>query len=267
VGFYLSQDGGRSWQSISPAWPVWDLAFGPDGRFFAATSIGLVWADNLAADPVAWQISDGLTQVFFFSVDPHPTDPNLIWAGTWGNNVAVSLDGGQSVEPIHHGLETLSVLDLIWHATPGQVTVGTIEGLYRTDNGGQSWFQLPGLLSHQTIYSLLQSDDGAIWAGAADGLWVSHDYGVNWQRIEMLPSATVLRLGRVDSAQSESWLWAGTEGAGLWLSRDDGQTWVFGGLAGQSVYTLFTDSVQPNWLVAATASGMMRARLNATLQP
>lgn len=93
---------------------------------------------------------------------PHPEEEGVLWAGTWGNNVAVSSDGGATVAPLHNGLETLSALDVLWHPTPGQATIATIEGLYRTDDGGASWFKLPGPLMQQTVHSLLQTDDGVL---------------------------------------------------------------------------------------------------------
>ena len=148
--------------------------------------------------------------------------------------------------------------------------------MYRTDDGGQSWFKLPGPLAHQTVYSLLQTDDGAIWAGAADGLWRSPDYGVTWARIESLPPAALIHLGRLAVPPPSpplrppfvfqpteakvylphEWLWAGTEGAGLWLSQDNGDTWQFAGLPRRTVYTVLFDPLQPDRLVAATDRGI-----------
>ncbi len=255
VGVYGSPDGGRSWQAVGPPRVVWDMAFGPQGRLFVGRRNGLAWADELSASPIPWHIADGMEQVYFLSVNPHPVEPGLVWTGTWGNNIGVSEDGGQSIEPLHNGLETLSGLDLIWHPTPGQVTLATIEGLYRTDDGGGSWFKLPGPLVHQTVYSLLQGEDGAIWAGAADGLWVSRDYGVTWSRAGGLPAVTVLRLGTVGP---EGRLWAGTERGGLWLQGQAGE-WQFAGLAGLSVYNLFGDPLQPGQWVAATDGGVFAA--------
>jgi photosystem II stability/assembly factor-like uncharacterized protein len=218
-----------------------------------------------------------MERVYFLRVNPHPTEAQRVWAGTWGNNIGASNDGGQSFEPIHHGLETLSGLDLIWHPTPGQVTLATFEGVYRTDDGGQSWFRLPGALSRQTIYSLLQTGDGALWAGAADGLWVSRDYGATWARIDSLPPMTVLRLGKLalppllsppvkppfiaqpNQAKvyaPREWFWAGTEDAGLWLSQNGGSTWHFAGLPGRTIYNLFFDPLRPRRLVAATDVGI-----------
>ncbi len=258
AGVYRSLDAGQTWQAISPPWTVWDMAFGPQGRLFVGRSSGMVWTDNLAAGPVPWQGAGGMKQVYFLSVNPHPVEPDLVWAGTWGNNIGYSIDGGQNIDPLHNGLETLSGLDILWHPAPGQVTLATIEGLYRTDNGGESWFKLPGPLQHQTVYALRQTADGIIWAGAADGLWKSRDYGSTWKKVVDIPPASVLRLGALNRPETE-WLWAGTEGAGLWISRDNGQTWAFAGLPERAVYNAFFDPSQPGRLVAATAAGIFTA--------
>ncbi|MCS6845268.1 MAG: hypothetical protein NZ528_13250 [Caldilineales bacterium] len=260
----LAGSGDRAWRPVSPPWTAWDLALGPTGRLFVARSDGLAWADHSTAVEVAWQPAAGLEGVTFFSVAPHPLDPASVWAGTWGNNVAVSVDGGATVAPLHNGLETLSALDVLWHATPGQATIATIEGLYRTDDGGRSWFKLPGPLGHQTVYALLQTDDGVIWAGAADGLWLSRDYGASWEPAAGAPALTVLRLGRVEVG-GRRLLWAGSEGMGLWLSDDGGLRWQFAGLAGRSVYALVADAADAaDRLVAATDAGLWTAVIPST---
>lgn len=257
AGIYRSPDRGQRWELISPPWTVWDLAWSTTGRLFAARSGGVAWADDLGATPVTWQAADGLEGVLFFSVNPHPTDPDILWAGTWGNNVGVSADGGATLAPLHNGLETLSALDVLWHPTPGQATIATIEGLYRTDDSGESWFKLPGPLAQQTVHHLMQTADGAIWVGAADGLWVSRDYGVTWERPAGLPEVTVLRLGAMDLPSGQL-LWAGTEEMGLWLSLDGGESWQFGGLAGHSIYNVLPDPQQVGGLIAATHLGLFK---------
>jgi hypothetical protein len=260
AGVYRSDDRGASWELISPPWKVYELAWGPQGRLFVAHDAGLAWSDDLAAVQVDWRQAGGLERVTFFSANPHLQDAELVWAGTWGNNVAASSDGGATVAPVHNGLETLSALDVLWHPTPGQTTIATIEGLYRSDDDGASWFKLPGALMQQTIHSLMQTPDGAIWAGAADGLWRSDDYGASWQPVDGLPAMTVLRLGELSLRdQAASWLWAGTEGEGIWLSRDGGATWRFGGLSGRSVPRLLADPARPGWLLAATDAGLFSA--------
>jgi len=108
------------------------------------------------------------------------------------------------------------------------------------------------------VHSLMQTADGVLWAGAADGLWLSQDYGASWRQAEGMPQATVLRLGALPG-QEGGWLWAGTEGEGLWLSGDGGATWRFGGLPGRSVPRLLADPARPGWLLAASDAGLFTA--------
>jgi photosystem II stability/assembly factor-like uncharacterized protein len=233
---------------------------GTQGRLFVAHGAGLAWSDDLAAAQVDWQQASGLERVTFFSANPHPEDAELVWAARGATTSASAAMAAQLWTPLHNGLETLSALDVLWHPTPGQVTIATIEGLYRTDDGGASWFKLPGLLMQQTVHSLMQTPDGVIWAGAADGLWRSEDYGASWQAITDLPAMTVLRLGELALPdEAGSWLWAGTEGEGIWLSEDGGATWRFGGLAGRSVARLLADPARPGWLLAASDAGLFSA--------
>ncbi|MCB0209126.1 MAG: hypothetical protein KDJ52_07345 [Anaerolineae bacterium] len=276
AGLYRSRDTGHTWEAVSPPWTIWNLALGPQGRLFAGRSNGLVWSDDWGEANSEWHAAEDMKKVYILSVNPHPVEADTVWTGTWGNNIGVSSDGGRHLAPLHNGLETLSGLDLIWHPTPGQVTLATFEGLYRTDDGGQSWFKLPGPLAQQTVYSLLQTDDGTIWAGATDGLWRSQDYGVTWTPIEALPQTAVIRLDRLPvpppspslnppfvfqptEAQLyrlREWLWAGTEGAGLWLSQDNGDTWQFAGLPERTIYNVIFDPLLPDHLVAATDRGI-----------
>ncbi len=255
AGIYRSQDSGQTWQTVSPPWPVWDIAFGPAGRLFIGRSNGVAWADNLSHPTISWQETKGLNDVLFFNVDPHPADSRVLLGGTWGNGLGLSYDSGNTMRSVYNGLEALSVLDILWHPNEGQLTSGTIQGLYRTDNFGEGWFKLPGPLKRQTVYSLLQTEDTVIWAGASNGLWFSQDYGVTWQLVNTIPKATVIRLGQV-ALPDRVWLWAGTELSGLWLSKDQGQSWHFAGLAKQSIYNLQVDPLQPSRLIAVTNQGL-----------
>ena len=246
VGLWRSTAASSSWQPASPPWIVWDLALGSRDQLYLAHAAGLAWTDDRQREPTRWQQTQGLEGVTFFAVSPNPADSAQLWAGTWGNDIGVSQDGGITVTRLGAGLETLSILTILRHPTPGQYTVGTIEGLYRSDDHGASWFKLPGALRHQTIYALQQDEHGVMWAGATDGLWQSTDYGVTWKSV--LSPATVIHLG-----QKGSLIWAGSEEAGLWWSQNHGASWSHAGLAGRTVYTVATDGLQ--W-IAATDAGL-----------
>ena len=268
AGIYHSGDGGAMWQPSSEPWVVWDLALGGNGRVYAANADGTAWSDDAFSENPRWNEPSDLDNLLYFSVNPSPFDPNVLWAGTWGNDIAVSNDGGASLELLHNGLETLSVLDVLWHPTPGQLTIATIEGLFRSDDGGASWFELPGPLDQQTVHSLLQGDDGVLWAGAADGLWRSADFGSMWSLTAEtdggMPQATILKLGTLDAQQNmqrSRWLWAGSEGNGLWLSADGGASWQFGGLPDHSVFQVLADPLDAGRVIVATERGIYHASL------
>ena len=212
-----------------------------------------------------WTDSDGLEGVTFFSVRPDVGADGQVWAGTWGNDIGISVDRGAAFASLNNGLETLSVLDIWAHTVEGQFTVGTIEGLYRSDDGGQSWFKLPGPFQQQTIYAVHQTAGGRLIAGASDGLWLSEDYGTNWARAEGMPAATVLWLGSRDRHGDDAQLWAGTEQRGLWVSDDMGRTWEYAGLDGFTVFSVaFPDADRA---LAATSAGLSISHLDGISRP
>ncbi len=257
---FRTMNHGMKWESVSPPWIVWSLAITQDQRVFAARSNGVAWIEAPLDQFVRWKQTQGLEGVTIFRVRPEIGADAQVWAGTWGNDIGISLDGGATMQSLHNGLETLSVLDIWAHDVDGQFTVGTIEGLYRSDDGGKSWFKLPGALQQQTVYSVYQSPDGRLMAGASNGLWQSDDWGTTWTRSVGMPEATVLEIGSFSLDSNDKRLWAATEQRGLWISNDRGETWEDAGLDGITVFSVaFTDTGSA---VAATSAGLFAADLN-----
>ena len=258
TGVQRSRDGGESWQAASPPWIVRDLAFRDDGRLFAALDTGLAWTETAGAPEPAWRLAEGMEGVTFFNALPLPwseTDgARRVWAGTWGNAIGASADGGATMASLPGDLDTLSVPAILYETSPLQAIVGTAEGLYRSSDDGATWAKMPGPLGAQTIYALLRAANGALIAGATNGLWVSYDFGATWDRAVGVPETTVVSLGALADSEGRALLWAGTEGAGLWLSRG-ATVWRAGGLAGRSVYQVISPPGATGWL-AATDSGL-----------
>lgn len=100
--------------------------------------------------------------------------------------------------------------------------VGWIRGantLWRTEDGGQSWY--PQLAhSRRFTAALLLGSGSELWAGTSTGaLLHSEDWGETWESHRL--DGEVLWLG---SAQGERLLLALTRG-GLWRSTDEGESW------------------------------------------
>jgi photosystem II stability/assembly factor-like uncharacterized protein len=95
-------------------------------------------------------------------------------------------------------------------------------GIYKTQNGGETWTKCE-VASYATTYSLcLIEKDGFLFTGTlANGLHRSNDGGASWQLV--LDYATVSQVWSL--AQKENLLFAGT-GAGIFMSVDNGDNWT-----------------------------------------
>ena len=260
TGVYRSDDSGQTWHSASPAWNIQAMARGGNGRVFLATGRG-IWSATVSDEPFEWLAAQDLEGVRFFSITPDPDDDEKMWAGTWGNDIGIvtgiATGNGVRVESLGNGLETLSVLDILHHRSSSAISVATIEGVYQSQDGGESWGRLPGPLVSQTVYSLHEDMEGTLWAGAADGLWRSPDMGRSWTRNAKFGATSVIRLGDLSLSQGQRLLWAGAETDGFWYSVDRGQEWRNGGLDGRSLFRLVADPDQPGRLIAATDDGLL----------
>jgi photosystem II stability/assembly factor-like uncharacterized protein len=148
---------------------------------------------------------------------PDPTDPNIVWASCYGNEVTrwdAKTKRARSVSPWIHSLDSPpSDLKYRCHWTPplaidpfdhNTVYYGC-QVIFKTTNGGQSWSVISPDLSTQdpkylgssgglvgdnlgqfygeVVFAIAPSEaqQGLIWAGTNDGLiWYTKDGGANW---------------------------------------------------------------------------------------
>jgi photosystem II stability/assembly factor-like uncharacterized protein len=181
-----------------------------------------------------------------------PLDQDRIYAGSWGHNILRSNDGGRSWEPIHSGLETLSV-----HAfaldpgDPQLLYAGTVEAVYGSIDGGQSWQSYPLADRALTTFSLLvdPADPALLYAGTTAGVYRSTDQGQTWESCgtEDL-GATVTAMAMAFNPSGHQTLYAGTEHHGLFRSTNAGDDWQQWGLDGSSVYGILVDPSGGTWL-------------------
>ncbi len=259
-GVYRSVDKGRSWDSTSPPWTIQEMTRDRAGRIHLATARGL-WSTQTAITP-SWRQADGMERVRLFTVAPDADNVETLFVGSWGNAVGLSEDGGSSLISLGNGLETLSILSILQHRDGMTTTVATIEGLYQSKDQDRRWTALPGPLAQQTIYALHEDAAGTLWAGAADGLWLSGDKGTTWVRQADIGARTVIRVGVIEQNEDRAIFWAGTESAGLWYSADGGRTWQHGGLPGRSVFRLVADPAASERLLVATDDGLYQLILD-----
>lgn len=110
----------------------------------------------------------------------------------------------------------------------GRIYAGTIPGIYRSDDNGNSWIKLDGspIGMYRSVYKLVVNEDGHIFALisgngtgdhlAAPALFRSTDLGNTWELIFNLGDQIV-----IDSSGN---IFIG--GSSLYVSRDNGDTWI-----------------------------------------
>lgn len=163
--------------------------------------------------------------------------------GTIGSGAWVSPDGGESWRRVMRGLWSESrVFTLSVHpAEPRTVFAGADDGVYKSQDGGQSFERLESPMNSLHVWKIAfdPSDPDTIFAGTRPAaLYRSRDGGRHWQKLaaEMAEECPNVRVPRVTALavdpQDRRVVWAGVEVDGVRRSLDGGDTWtrIGGGL-------------------------------------
>jgi Sortilin, neurotensin receptor 3, len=204
-GIFRSVDGGASWQRvgltntaaigrlvIDPTNPQRIFAavtgdlYNPGGQrgVYQSTDGGSTWRRVLAGD-------NNTTGAVDLAIDP--TNPNRVFAAMWdhlrepdlrtygglGSGVYRSIDGGTTWQRLTNGLPAPSAAIgrigiAVAPSNPQRVfaiviqTGGLFQGLYRSDNAGESWTQLPNSSTLSGAQSTYGWWFGRIWVDPSD---------------------------------------------------------------------------------------------------
>jgi photosystem II stability/assembly factor-like uncharacterized protein len=186
-------------------------------------------------------------------IDPRsPKNARTLYAGVFLEGVYKSTDDGKTWTPKKNGLgspENLRVSRVILHRdgtlfamvcamrpARGKPLSAEGVGLYRSRDGAETWekvnasqlFLYPKdfAVHPQNSNIILVGTCDATWNDKTGGLYHTTDGGTTWQRLGREGPQT---FGGYFHPKHEGWIYMtlteGAPGAGLWLSRDDGQTW------------------------------------------
>jgi photosystem II stability/assembly factor-like uncharacterized protein len=231
TGIYRSEDGGRTWQTVSsgPGVAVNALAVHPanEAVLYAGTAGG-----PAATTHSLWRsVNGGQTwRSFILSLpaDAHGVAPTV---------TSLAVDPRQP--------------EVLYVGTDGQ-------GVYRFNEGRSSYELIGGpSLYNAHVKGLVVSPDSRLYALTNDGLFVT--YGYSWQKLESLPE---LAVSLAIAPQDPQVLYAGGSSMGAYRATDGGQNWqpissgleVIPGVA-LRVTALTVDEQDPNHVAAATAYG------------
>jgi photosystem II stability/assembly factor-like uncharacterized protein len=249
---------------------VWQLVPGTeDGVVYAGTEPGAIFrsedrGETFALERGLWdhphrtEWDAGYGGQAFHTILPHPTDPDSVVAAISTGGVYRTGDGGKSWEPANTGIKAefmpgernfpefgQCVHKVARHAgKPDRLYLQNHGGVYRSDNGGDSWdYIADGLPSEfgfamvvhphdpDTVFVFPISDAGARWP--VDGkarVWRSRDAGETWAPLGdgTLPDdfyVAVMRDAMCADTHDSVGLYFGGRNGGVWASADEGGSW------------------------------------------
>lgn len=223
----ISDDLGETWTFRDDGLPAGDQIYalepvtGLSGRWFAASRTGVwrtdddgaTWRNVSAAEPKLIHVSSLLVD---------PSDPARLLAGTW-RRAWRSDDGGDTWRGAFEGMLLDSEVFTISTVPgrPGELWASTCGWVYRGDGFGERWTRVKEGFAERRTPSFLVLSPDRLLAGTVGGLHLSTDGGRSFRRSSD-PRLPILALA-VHPSRPERVL-VGTEGAGIWLSRDGGET-------------------------------------------
>ena len=244
--------------------------------------LGLVFPiASLAAD---WQLI-GPEGGNVRSLTYDPSDPNRIILGTSAGQLFVSQDGGNSWNLFAHlGPGEDYVIDHVIFDPTSPATMyaaawglfGENEGgVFRSDDGGQSWRELMGAHNHSIrAMAIAPSDHNVLVIAAVDGVFRSGDAGATWNRISPENPMAIENHSSLKNfvsvaidPQNPDVIYAGTQHL-PWKTTDGGAHWhnlKEGILDDSDVFSIIIDPRKPSRVYASACSGIYLSENGAEL--
>ena len=267
IGLLRSTDGGESWSGFGNiSDPFFTLVADPTvpttlyggnqagTGLFKSTDSGAHWTAINKGLPTNQGTTGALPLVLGFAVDP--SHPNNLYAGTYGNGLYRSTDGGLNWSPANGAMRT-NYVEALAVGQSSTLLAGTLGGgVYRSADNAGTWTPSDTGLDIAVVTSLLAdpAPPGTVYAAAFDGVYRSADGGGTWLAVNNgLPIAPVSALA--SRPGSPRTLLAATLGGGVWKSTDGGGTWISSaqGLTDSFISSLAVDPSSSLTLYAGTS--------------
>ncbi|MDF0673797.1 MAG: hypothetical protein P0120_05580 [Nitrospira sp.] len=240
---YKSHDGGQRWTSMRSGLDdatitsvVNQFLFDPADaqHIFLATTMGVFETKNGGEH---WtKKMEGMKEVLMVvTLGMDPTRPSILYAGTSGG-VYKSIDQAGRWEKVNNGLVPPDMLKtsralnvtsvLVDPYEPDTIYAATLAGLYKSTDAARSWKRIGESLADQMIVAMVldRTRRDVIYITGRDGVHRSEDGGVMWKLMNSGLVTTNVRT-IAQSATESKVFYAGTNGSGLYRSKDAGETW------------------------------------------
>ncbi len=175
-GVFKTTDGGQHWRSVNnnlargPWTPdvywinqiVFDPGDASNNTLYLCTSIGLFKTTNGGE---SWQLyfpqaivsEDDFIEVQSVAVDPG--ENRIVYIGTSGSGLVETKNGGASFEAVETGMnETAAIFGIVvdpaGDSFSRKVYLGTMDGIYKSADSGDSWSSANAGLPHREVWNL-----------------------------------------------------------------------------------------------------------------
>ncbi|GJL66759.1 MAG: hypothetical protein NPIRA05_17300 [Nitrospirales bacterium] len=253
--------------------PVVEIALHPTkpNILYIATNAYLYKSRDEGA---TWEnISQGMTHSRVISLAIDPLFPANVYAGTKGDAVFRSYNGGQNWESKRAGLEDVTISSVVHQLVfvPGssqRFFAATSMGVFESETAGETWTKrMDGMKEVLMVISLAIDPQQlqTLYAGTSGGVYKSVDGGHWWEKVnnglvdpEILKSSRALGVTKIqiDPHHSAS-VYAATL-TGLFKTTNGGQAWekIGADLPDYMLSDLVIDPSTPDTLYVGSRKGV-----------
>lgn len=193
------------------------------------------------------------------------TLPHRLYVGTIGEGLYRSTDGGQSYTRSWRGMFVeCFVRALVVHPQdPATLFLGNEHGLFKSEDGAESWVQVSSLADGKQVWSLLvpKHDPNTLLVGTCpSAIFRSTDSGKTWQQARAAFRQDCPRIihTRVTTLAGDptlgDTLFAGIEIDGVWRSTDYGASWekASRGISSEDIHSIMIVPGSPARVLVVT---------------
>jgi photosystem II stability/assembly factor-like uncharacterized protein len=231
TGVYRSMDGGESWEKLSDQTNVESIAIDPRtrDRIYVGT-----WRQGTRSDDggKTWKlINNGMvldTDMFSITIDRY--DPDKVWVSTCGW-VYNTKNRGDNWTRYRDGFDNRRIHDIeLDPCDRDSIYAGSVAGLYRSHDGGKSWYVISDESLVVNTIALHPQRPGRVILGVeGDGVYVSNDNAKTFSRMcDGLRNLTITSIA-ADASQPKHVYAAvafGGASSGIYRSTNNGTTWA-----------------------------------------
>ena len=222
-------------------------------------------------------VSKGMTHSRVISLAVDPLLPANVYAGTKGDAVFKSFNGGHQWISQRKGLEGVTITSVVHEIkfVPGSsqhIFAATSMGVFETDNAGATWVKrMDGMIEVLMVVTIDidPNQPQTLYAGTSGGVYRSLDGAKTWTKVnnglvppEVLKSSRALGVVKVRiDPQTPHTVYTATL-KGLYKTTNDGESWQRLGesLPDQFFSDLVLDPMNPGVVYVASRAGVHTSR-------